>query len=84
MPSWMSSCASTPRGARAEAAAAAEETLDALEEDDGVESFAESPAAFWAHFAAAALQRKNITAASAAEMPDELLAEYDKRFPETT
>jgi hypothetical protein len=45
---------------------------------------AESPAAFWAHFAAAALQRKQSTPESAAMMADQLLAEYDKRFSEET
>jgi hypothetical protein len=46
------------------------------------EAFAEPASTYWAHFAAAALQRKQITPEVAATMADELLAEYEKRFPE--
>jgi len=46
------------------------------------EGFAEPPSTYWAHFAAAALQRKQITPDIAATMADQLLAEYEKRFPE--
>jgi hypothetical protein len=46
------------------------------------EAFAEPASTYWAHFAAAALQRKQTTPAAAAAMADELLAEYEKRFPE--
>jgi hypothetical protein len=46
------------------------------------EVFAEPPSTYWAHFAAAALQRKQMTPALAATMADQLLAEYAKRFPE--
>jgi hypothetical protein len=46
------------------------------------ETFTESPATYWAHFAAAALQRKHITPEIAAAMADQLLAEYGKRFSE--
>jgi hypothetical protein len=37
---------------------------------------------YWAHFAAAALQRKQVSPESAATMADQMLAEYGKRFPE--
>ena len=42
----------------------------------------EPASTYWAHFAASALQRKQTTPAAAAAMADELLAEYEKRFPE--
>lgn len=42
----------------------------------------EPASTYWAHFAASALQRKQTTPADAAAMADELLAEYEKRFPE--
>jgi hypothetical protein len=42
----------------------------------------ESASMYWAHFAAAALQRKQVSPESAATMADQLLAEYAKRFPE--
>jgi hypothetical protein len=46
------------------------------------EGFAEPPSTYWAHFAAAALQRKQVTPELAASMADQLLAEYEERFPE--
>lgn len=42
----------------------------------------ESASMYWAHFAAAALQRKQVSPESAATMADQMLAEYGKRFPE--
>lgn len=58
-------------GAEAEAEVGAED-----------EALAEPPSTYWAHFAAAAIQRKEVTPESAATMADELLAEYVKRFQE--
>ena len=52
------------------------------EPSEAGEAFAEPPSTYWAHFAAAALQRKQITPELAATMADQLLAEYAKRFPE--
>jgi hypothetical protein len=54
-------------------------TDEPSEPGDGL---AEPPSTYWAHFAAAALQRKQITPDLAATMADQLLAEYEKRFPE--
>jgi hypothetical protein len=61
------------------AAAAADEQT---EDEDEAEAFAEPASMYWAHFAAAALHRKQMTPEAAATMADELLAEYEKRFPE--
>ena len=61
----------------AEAEAGAE-----AEAEDEAEAFVEPSSTYWAHFAAAALQRKHVTPELAATMADELLAEYEKRFPE--
>jgi len=56
---------------------------DAEAEDEAeAEAFVEPSSTYWAHFAAAALQRKQVTPELAATMADELLAEYEKRFPE--
>jgi hypothetical protein len=66
-------------GAEAEAEAEAEVEDEAEDED---EALAEPPSTYWAHFAAAAIQRKEVTPESAATMADELLAEYVKRFQE--
>jgi hypothetical protein len=67
----------------AEAAEGAEGAAEAeTEADEEAEAFAEPASTYWAHFAAAALQRKQITPEDAATMADELLAEYEKRFPE--
>jgi len=52
------------------------------EPSEAGEGFAEPPSTYWAHFAAAALQRKQMTPDLAATMADQLLAEYEKRFPE--
>jgi hypothetical protein len=47
-----------------------------------LESFdAASRAAVWARFAAGALMGANASAPEAAAAADELLAEYDRRFP---
>jgi hypothetical protein len=66
------------------AAAAAESEGDGDDDDDEAEAadtFSEA-AMCWAHFAAAALHRKQATAESAAMIADELLAEYAQRFTE--
>ena len=52
------------------------------EAEPEAEAFVEPSSTYWAHFAAAALQRKQVTPELAATMADELLAEYEKRFPE--
>ena len=52
------------------------------EAEPEAEAFVEPSSTYWAHFAAAALQRKQVTPELAAAMADELLAEYEKRFPE--
>jgi hypothetical protein len=65
--------------AEEEAEAEAEEEAEAEAE---AAEFAEPASTYWAHFAAAALQRKQTTPGAAAAMADELLAEYEKRFPE--
>jgi hypothetical protein len=63
------------------AAEAAETEAEAGDDDEGevVDSFTEA-AMCWAHFAAAALHRKEATPESAAMLADELLDEYSKRF----
>jgi hypothetical protein len=66
--------------ARAEAAEIeAESGADNDGDGDGDENFSEA-AMCWAHFAAAALHRKDATPESAAIMADELLDLYAKRF----
>lgn len=65
--------------AETEPEAEADAEAEASAED---ETFAEPASTYWAHFAAAALQRKQVTPALAAAMADELLAEYEQRFPE--
>ena len=73
---------------RAAAEALAEANGDAhdaeaeAEAEPETEAFVEPSSTYWAHFAAAALQRKQVTPELAATMADELLAEYEKRFPE--
>ncbi|MDX6627963.1 MAG: hypothetical protein QOH00_209 [Gaiellales bacterium] len=70
-------------GADAEAEVETEAEAEAEVEDEAEdEALAEPPSTYWAHFAAAAIQRKEVTPESAATMADELLDEYVKRFPE--
>jgi hypothetical protein len=75
--------AATAAAAQATAPQAADshESVDADAEQAEEENEVDTDAAtFWAHFAAAALQRKDMSAGNAATLADELLAEYDKRF----
>jgi hypothetical protein len=66
--------------AELEAESEAESEAETDDEPEA-EALAEPPSTYWAHFAAAALQRKQVTPESAATMADQLLAEYEKRFP---